>query len=312
MSKRNRLTILWFLIAALALSLVGCAASSLETMAEPPAGMPAEEPAMEEGYRGEGEIADSAGGVAQAVERIVIKNANLTIVVADPPETLERIMQLADEMGGYVVSANQYNTRLDSGVEAPRASVTIRVPADRLNEALERIESESDRDPLNKVVESQDITREYTDLRSRLRNLENTEAQLTEIMEEANKTEDVLSVYNRLVDIREQIEVIQGQIQYYEESAALSAVRVEILPNEAVQPISIAGWEPAGVARSAVQALVDTLQFLVNAAIWVGIYLLPVLLLLFVLVFLPLRFIWRRLRRRRPQPPVVPEAEPGS
>lgn len=312
MMKLNRQPLIWILIAVLAFSLAGCASPAMEAEYAP--SQPMEAPAGEESASEGRGVMDSTGGLAQTVERIVIKNANLTIVVSDPPETLERILRLADEMGGYVVSANQYNTRLDSGAEAPRASVTIRVPAERLNEALERIESESDRDPLNKTVESQDITREYTDLRSRLRNLENTEAQLTEIMEDANKTEDVLSVYNRLVDIREQIEVIQGQIQYYEESAALSAVQVEIVPNEAVQPISIAGWQPGGVARDAVQALVDTLQFLVNAAIWIGIYILPVLLLLFVVIVLPVRFIWRRLRRSRkaPQPPVVPDAKTGD
>jgi hypothetical protein len=91
------------------------------------------------------------------------------------------------------------------------------------------------------------VTSEYTDLESRLGNLEAAEEQLTRIMESAVKTEDVLNVYNQLVQTREQIEVIKGQMKYYEQSAAMSAVSVELIPNEAVQPLSIGGWQPVGV-----------------------------------------------------------------
>ena len=56
------------------------------------------------------------------------------------------------------------------------------------------------------------MTSDYTDLQSRLRNLEDAEEQLRTIMDSAFNTEDVLTVYNRLVEVREQIEVIKGQI----------------------------------------------------------------------------------------------------
>ncbi len=244
-------------------------------------------------------IRQSTANVAQAAERIVIKNADLSIVVVDPGDTMEAISLMADEMGGYVVSANMYQERLESGMEVPRASITIRVPAERLNEALNRIRSQSDRDPLTERVDSQDVTQEYTDLQSRLRNLQNAEAQLTEIMDDAIRTEDVLSVYNRLVEIREQIEIIQGQIQYYEQSAALSAISVQLIANEAVIPLTIGGWQPVGVAKNAVQALIDTLKFIANAAIWIVIYILPVLLVLYLIFILPLSLVWRAWRRRR-------------
>lgn len=242
----------------------------------------------------------------QATERIVIKNANLSIVVSDPAKSMDMISQLADEMGGYVVSANLYQSKLDSGVSVPRASIKIRVPAERLTEAMNRIKAQSDRIPISENIESQDVTSDYTDLQSRLRNLENTETQLTKIMDSATKTEDVLSVYNQLVQVREQIEVIKGQIKYYDESAALSAISTELIANEAVQPLTIGGWQPVGVAKNAVQALINTMTFLANAAIWIVILVLPVLLVLFVIIFLPLRFAWRSLRRRNARDKGVP------
>ena len=254
---------------------------------------------------------------AQSAERIVIKNANLSIVVGDPAKSMDAISKLADEMEGYVVSANLYQSKLDSGASVPRASIKIRVPAERLTEAMNRIKAESDRIPSSENIESQDVTSDYTDLQSRLRNLENTETQLTKIMDSATKTEDVMSVYNKLVQVREQIEVIKGQIKYYDESAALSAISTELIANAAVQPLTIGGWQPVGVAKSAVQALINTMKFLANAAIWLVILIIPVLLLLFVIIFLPLRFGWRWLRRRKvgdnsASPQMAPPSTPPS
>ena len=236
---------------------------------------------------------------AQAAERIVIKDGNLEIVVADPAASMDRISTLAEELGGFVVSANLYQQRLESGIDVPRATITIRVLAENMNQGMERIRSESDRLPLSESVKSQDVTSEYTDLQSRLRNLEATEKQLQEIMDEASRTEDVLSVYNQLVSVREQIEVIKGQIKYYEESADLSAITATLIANEAVQPLTVGGWQPGGVAKQAIQALINAAKGIATAAIWIILLVLPVLLLIFVIFILPVILIIRYIRRRR-------------
>ena len=252
----------------------------------------------------------AAGSTAQGVDRLVIQNANISLAVTDPGESMDKIAALAQEFGGFVVSKNLYQQTLDSGIKVPRASITIRVPAEKLNEALDQIKMESDQDPINESSDSQDVTSEYTDLRSRLRNLENTEIQLNRIMEEAVNTEDILAVYNRLVDIREQIEVTKGRIQYFEQSAALSAISVELMADEAIQPLTVGGWQPQGVAKTAVQALINTMKFLANALIWIIIYLLPVLLVLYIVFFLPLAFVGRRIRKpifkRKKDRPIPP------
>jgi hypothetical protein len=71
------------------------------------------------------------------------------------------------------------------------------------------------------------------------------------------------------------------------------------LANEAVRPLTIGGWQPVGVAKSAIQTLINTLKFLVNAVIWIVIYILPVLLLLYLIFVLPLSLVWRAWRKRR-------------
>lgn len=272
-------------------------------------GAPAQPPALAvqapapvaPGSGGSGATDSSAVQNQDADKRLVIKNANLTLVVTDPGKSMSTISAMAAEMGGFVVTANVYKETTSSGAEAPRASVTIRVPAERLDEALSRIKGESKEDPLNENIGSQDVTSEYTDLQSRLRNLEAAEADLTKIMDQATKTEDVLAVYQQLVSIREQIEVIKGQIQYFEKSAALSAISVDLIADIAVQPLEIAGWQPQGVAKNAVEALVSTMQGIANAAIWIVIYLLPVVAVLFVIFVLPFILLFRYLRKRSKQ-----------
>jgi hypothetical protein len=234
-----------------------------------------------------------------AVERMVIKNANLSIAVDDPPAVMERITTMAEEMGGFVVSANLYQTTLESGIEVPHASITVRVPAGKLYEALAKIKAETRQPVINETISSQDVTADYTDLQSRLTNYEAAEKQLQAIMDKAVKTEDVLNVFNQLTQVREQIEVIKGQMQYYEQSAALSAVSVELYANAAVQPVSIGGWQPKGVAKQALQALVNALKFLANAAIWIVILVIPVLLLVFGPPALIIMAVLRAKKRRK-------------
>ena len=240
-------------------------------------------------------IADTTAQTS--IKRMVIKNADIAIVTVDPAQSLMDIGTMAENMGGYVVESNLYQQTLSSGSQVPYANITVRVPAEKLDQALSQIkdgaiEVESEN------VSGQDVTSQYTDLQSQLRNLEAAEAQLQEIMEEAAKTEDVLNIFNQLVNVREQIEVIKGQMQYYEQAAALSKISVSITADEAIQPIQVGGWQPSGVAKDAIEALIEALQFIATAAIWTALCVLPIGLL----IGLPLFFVVRsviRIRRRR-------------
>ena len=205
---------------------------------------------------------------------------------------MDSIASLADGMGGWVVSSNLFKTQTADGVEVPQANITIRVPVDKLNEALTKIKAEVENletDVRSENVSGQDVTSEYTDLTSRKNNLERAEAQLQEILASATRTEDVLNVFNQLTQIRGEIEVLKGQIKYYEESSSFSAINVELISQESIKPLTVAGWQPQGVARDAVQALINTFKALVNILIWFVILVIPILVVLYGVVRL---FIW--------------------
>ena len=156
----------------------------------------------------------------------------------------------------------------------------------------------------SETVSGQDVTAEYVDLKSRLKNLEAAEAQLDEILKKATETEDVVNIFNQLVYYREQIEIVKGQIKYYDEAAALSAISVRILAEATVKPLVIGKWEPKGVALVAIQDLIYFYQDFVSFVIRFVIYTLPVWITIGIplyLIFIGARAIFRKLRGNKPK-----------
>jgi len=269
-----------------------CGSGAQDMAVAPPAAPEMEKMAVEESAPS----ADfSASGVS--ADRVVIKNANLSIVVTNPVVSMEAIGKLATGMGGFVVTSNLYKTTTNAGIEVPVANITIRVPVAQLDAALNQIKAmvdDKEVDILSENVSGQDVTSEVTDLESRLRNLQAAEMQLLEIMDNAILTEDVIAIFRELTTVRGEIEVIQGQIKYYRESASLSAINVNLQAKAAVEPITIAGWQPGVEVQKALQALVNGGKYLVNALIWLVLFALPFL----AVIFLPIFFIVKAIRKR--------------
>ena len=247
--------------------------------------------------------ADQPSNTQTDINRLVIKNADLAIVVSDPKADMERITKLADEMGGYVVSSNLFQSYYGpNSVEVPEATITIRVPSEKLDEALARIKEDAvDIDTEN--VTGQDVTSEYVDLQSRLTAKQAAEKKLLEILDDAKETEDVLAVYTQLQMIQTEIESLKGQIQYYEQSAALSSISIRLIAEAGTQPIAIGPWRPEGAAKDAVEDLVFFFQNFVEFLIRFVIFVLPSLILIAIplfLVFLGGRALFRRFRKSAP------------
>ena len=297
------------LMAALVMlsSCAGAASSDNYAMEESIAmGMPAAAPMEMEAYAADsamdaGARTTSSGVEPAQQERLVIKNADLSIVVDDPLDSIEEISALAESLGGHVVSSNTYQTYSNNGLRIPEGSITIRVPSAELNDALESIKDgaiEVEREN----VSGEDVTDQYVDLQSRLKAKKAAEAKLLEIMDQAYTTEDTLEVYAQLQIIQSDIEVLQGQINYYERSAAMSSISVTLIATEKSQPIEIGGWELGETASESIQDLIDYLQGFTRFLVRFIIFILPVLLTLalpFYLVFIGLRTLVRRRRAKK-------------
>ena len=141
------------------------------------------------------------------------------------------------------------------GTQVPNAQIVFRVPSAQLNTALDQVKKGAV-DVQDETLSGQDITSQYVDLQSRLTAKEAEADQLTKIMQNATKTQDVLDVYEQLQQVDSDIEVMKGQIQYDQQAAQLSAITVHVVAAETIKPIQVGGWKPQGTARDAIQNLV--------------------------------------------------------
>lgn len=224
--------------------------------------------------------------------RLIIYTVQMSLVVRGTEAALVQIEGLAAELGGYVTSSNtrQYE-------EGSRASITIRVPSEKLDQALEQLR-ELALEVRSESRSGDDVIEEYMDLNARLKILEAAEQELLELYQTrqaSGEVADILEVYRQLLAFRQDIEALTGQVQYLEQSAALAKVTIELIPDVLAQPVEIGGWRPGGTARTALQALVSSLQFLADVVIWFVILLLP----LAVVIGVPSYGFWRLIRRWR-------------
>ncbi|MHB8625935.1 MAG: DUF4349 domain-containing protein [Aggregatilineales bacterium] len=253
-------------------------------------------------------------------QRVVLKNATLTLTVENPAQTVTQVTQLVEGIGGWVVSSNTVGG-MQNGIQLIQGTISVRVPADKFVTVLQSIRAGAISVDAETIT-GDDVTQKYVDLNSQLTNLQSTEAQLQKIMSTATNVNDVLSVQAKLTDVQGQIEQIKGQLNYYSQAAAYSLIALTLnqkLPPATptmtptitptptptdiptAVPLGIGNWHPGDTAREAISTLVGLTQSLITLAIWLLIIGLP-----FAIIILIGYLVWRRLQ------PVPPKRKPSG
>ena len=144
--------------------------------------------------------------------RIIVRTVDMGIVVDDVGESIDAIGGVAEEMGGWLVSSSHADERF--------GFVSVRVPAERLDEAIQRLRAMA-QDVESEITSSRDVTDEYYDIQARLTNLEATEGALIKLLDRAEKVEDALSIQQSLSEVQEDIERLQGRIKLLEQTGGV-------------------------------------------------------------------------------------------
>ncbi|MFP4641187.1 MAG: DUF4349 domain-containing protein [Dehalococcoidia bacterium] len=168
-------------------------------------------------------------GEEWATERMIVRTGNLELTVKDVSDAVGEVKRIADRLGGYVVSS-----RVHGGEEHNTADVSIRVPAQKYDEAMESVRNIAIEVTLE-TNQAKDVTEEYTDLESKLRNLEATEQRYLEILEKAETVEDILEVERALSETRGKIEQTKGRMQYLERTSSTSLIEVHLEEERALE-----------------------------------------------------------------------------
>ena len=254
----------------------GCASAPSGIMPPMPPPVPSEKFVDEESYN-----YDEGGGVPgeSSIDRKIIRTGYITLEVENITETMDKIVKLADELGGYVVSSHKHEYD-----ERTSGSISIRIPVNKFEEAFDRLRPLAITVP-SENTDSRDVTEEYVDLEARLRNLEATETQYLALLEKATTVEEMLKVQQALSNVRGEIERIEGRMQYLERSSDMSLIEVSLQEARGLaEP-----WSPSGAFKSAIRGLTAFVTGLATVFIWI---------IVFCWIWIPILVIWLRRRRK--------------
>jgi hypothetical protein len=229
--------------------------------------------------------------------RLIIKNAEVEMIVEDTDTAINRSLGIVMEYNGYVVS----NRTWFSG-EDKHATLTLGVPSENFEEMMRRLKDLAVT-VSNETVSGQDVTDEFVDLKSRLVNLEATADRIREFLDQAKTVEESLKVNQQLSTIEADIEQVKGRMAYLKDRAAFSTITLQISPQVIVPeptPSPTPTPEPWSAGRTFNQATGVTSKAAftlfttaIDLTIWFAVVVLPFALPLFLFAW----FIFRWVRR---------------
>jgi hypothetical protein len=168
---------------------------------------------------------EAAQGAAPTLDRKIVVNVFLDLTLKDVAAGFQRVAAIAAANGGLVADAS-----LRQEGKETRATVTVRVPTERVQTALAQIRE------LGAVASerttTRDVTEEYTDVEARLRTLAATEQQLLVLLGQAKSIAEVLQVQDRLTAVRAEIERLQGRQNLLNRLSDLATIQVQLRPEE--------------------------------------------------------------------------------
>ncbi len=222
-------------------------------------------------------------------ERKIIRNADLKLESNSPAEAQQKITQIAESKNGFVVETNQTSSDVRTSTR-DIVNMTIRVPAEKFDEAINEIRAAGNR-VIEETVKGQDVTEEFIDIEARLKAKRALEEQFLEIMKRAATVEDALRVQTQLAEVRGEIEQIEGRKRFLENQAALSTIKIQLQT-----PTSLSAnpggffYELKEALSTGFNAALKFVLFFVTAAIALAPF--------FILIVLPLYFILRYFWRK--------------
>ena len=272
--------LLWSLVIVTA----ACSASVSDTGQDSPPGSLSSAPGAPARSSGGGGTGQTAA--VPDTERMVVHNGTMALVVKDVVAARTNVASLATNYGGYVVS-----TKITGEGEDVTGDISIRVPDQKFDQALSELRAMA-LSVSSENVTSKDVTQDYVDLQSRLKNAQATHSQYLTLMQRATTTEDIIKIQDKLSQTQGDIEVLKGEIQYIEQTVSMSLISVRLGLSDSSKGLAIAGWDALDLLRSAAHGFIVTLQVLAAIAIWLVVFT-PLWAIIAGIVY------WNRRRKRK-------------
>ena len=240
---------------------------------------------------------DNEGSSAEAFQRKIIRNAEITMEVSSTTDTQHRVASIAESNGGFVVtSESKQRENVDPAQRTLDIKLVVRVPSPQFGVTLDEIKKLATNTP-QENVSGQDVTEEFIDLEARIKTQKALELQFLEIMRQAYKVPDALEVQRQIADVRTDIEKLEGRKRFLLNRASLSTITVNIqTPKPAIAVTSTGfGHNVREAVSDSVAMGSDMVLFFVRFAIMM----VPILLFIGLPAGLVARFLMRRAKRVR-------------
>lgn len=279
--KKRRYLVLLVNVMTLAMMLTGCGASSTDSVKNSSA-MMAESVTMDYNYGYDSMIMEEAVEYEMPAEakgtevseetgeslsdRKLIKTVDMTVETKEFDSFISTLETRVAQLGGYIESMETYNGSAYSGYRSSRdASMTIRIPQDNLNGFLNEVS-----DICNIIRRSEnvkDVTLTYVDLESHKKVLQAEQERLLELIERAEYIEDIITIENRLSDVRYQIESMEAQLRTYDNRVNYSTVELYIEEVQELTPV-VEQTALERMGEGFVESVEDILDGLKEFVIW--------------------------------------------
>lgn len=224
-----------------------------------------------------------AAPTPSVTNRLVVSNSQISLLVKDVVASLTTIKTKTTSLGGYMVDSN-----LTRPEEAASGQITLRIPSEKLDEALSFLRSLSVKVVSENLV-GEDVTDQFVDNDARLAILTANKARFEEIMMKAVTVQDILQVQQEIFNIQTQIEGIKGQQNYLTKTSQMAKLTAYLSTDELALPYAPAQpWRPEVVFKLAVRSLLGSLQGLGSKVIWLAVYSiiwLPILVAAFLIYY---------------------------
>lgn len=229
---------------------------------------------------------DTTAPVAQGSQnRMVTQESYLSLVVKNVDASRQLFLKKAENLGGFMVQS-----QLSNPAEAATGTLTLRIPASKLTDALAYFKENSVK-VVSENLLGEDVTDQYTDIEARMATLVKTKQKFEEILDKATAVQDILDVQRQLVSLQDQIDSLTGQKQYLEKNVAMAKITIYLSTDELALPYAPSeAWRPQLVFKEAVRSLILVARQLGNLAIY---------LVVFAVIWLPVLGIIYFLKRRR-------------
>lgn len=168
--------------------------------------------------------------------RKLIENVNLEVETREYERMMSVLEEQIQSMNGYIESMDSYNGSRYSGNRSLRyANLTIRIPSGNLNRFLITVSDTGNVVRSNKSVD--DVTLSYVDMASRRDTLQKEQERLISFLDRAETIEEIITVEERLSEVRYQLESMESQLRTIDNLVDYSTVHLHISEVEELTPV---------------------------------------------------------------------------